>query len=90
MSIELDIDSPTRPWCKTFSTKEISIGSETVGILDFLMLAHYVLTNTDLEGDDDPRHQFLACVRAMREEEGWNPTGKRLESNIPAVLPSSS
>lgn len=90
MSIKLDIDSQTHPWCKTFSAKEIAIGDEVVGLRDFLMLAHYVLTNTDLEGDDDPRFQFLECIRAMHKVEGWNPEGKRLESNVPAVLPESS
>lgn len=85
MSITLDIDSPTKPWCKTITSKKIVIGKEEVGLEDFIYLAHYVLTNTDLE-PDDPRRQFVKCVQAMHEDEGWNgKTSVGLRSAVPPL-----
>jgi len=87
MSITLDLDSRTKPWCKTMTAKEVVIGGETVGILDFLVLAHYVLTNTDLE-PDDPRRQFVKCVQAMHEDEGWNgESSVALRSKVTPIPP---
>lgn len=71
MSITLELDSKTKPLCYTTGAQEVVVGREQIGILDFLYLAHYVLTNTDLE-PDDPRRQFVKCVQAMHEDEGWN------------------
>lgn len=89
MSITLDIDSPTKPWCKTNGHhpdgEKVIIGKEEVGLQDFLVLAHYVLTNFDLK-PDDPRKQFVDCIKAMREEEGWNgPNSKALRSDRPPI-----
>ncbi|HEY4515475.1 MAG TPA: hypothetical protein VJJ22_04985 [Candidatus Paceibacterota bacterium] len=70
----------------------IIIGDYELSLLDFLVTAHYVLTNTDLE-QDDPRRQFVRCVSAMNEVHGWgrnnippNPEAVRFESPVDPVL----
>ncbi len=86
MSLKLNIDSPTEPLCSMDQQRNVQIGSETVGVKDFCMLVHYVLTNMDL-APNDPRRQLVDCVRAMREEDGFNVGGKRLESNLRPISP---
>lgn len=47
-------------------TDEILLSME-----DFVSLAVYVLTNTNLQGDDDPRLAFVERVKAFRLEDGF-------------------
>lgn len=87
MSIILDLESPTKPVCSWRSSvgRGIEIGHEEVGLRDFLCLAHYVLTNVDLTGPDDPRLHFVQCVRTMREADGHNAGGRRLEATMTPI-----
>ena len=64
----------------------VLLGDCEISMADFLLAAHYVLTNTDLEADD-LRPQFVECIKKMSEVEGHNEGEKRLSSTIPAVLP---
>lgn len=73
---------------KTWWPKTVHLGDYEISIEDFLIAAKYVLTNTDLE-PDDPRLQFVKCVQSMRETDGYNPSGKRLASSVPPVLPEN-
>jgi len=57
----------------------VNIGDYEISLEDFLIAAHYVLTNTDLE-EDDPRRKFMDAIRTMREVDGHNPGRKRLDS----------
>ncbi len=70
---------------KTFGLGEEEIvyfGNYEISLRDFLMAAYYVLTNTNLQ-EDDPRRQFVECVRSMQEVEGWNADElKRLSTNV--------
>jgi hypothetical protein len=49
-----------------------------LSLRDVLMLCSYVLTNTDLDPDDE-RLKFVEAVKAMKVVDGWNRGGKRLE-----------
>lgn len=48
-------------------------------------MAHYVLTNVNLNGDKDPRLDFVKCVKNMKISPGWNGEGKRLDSGLPSL-----
>lgn len=65
----------------------VHLGDYEISLEDFLITAKYVLTNTDLD-PNDPRLQFMKCVQSMKEVDGYNLNGKRLESSLPAVLPN--
>lgn len=63
----------------------IYLGDYEISLSDFLCAAKYVLSNTDLE-PNDPRLQFVKCIRETREIGGYNPSKMRLESTVPPVL----
>ncbi len=93
MSLSLDLGTkPEGLEVKTFGQtigpdplQMVYIGDYKISMKDFLCAAEYVLTNTDLE-PDDPRLQFLKCVRSMKIVKGYNSGGKRLK---PLVWPIS-
>lgn len=62
----------------------VHLGEYEISMKDFLCAADYVLTNTDLEVDD-PRLQFVRCVKSMKIVEGYNPGRKRLEASVPPI-----
>ncbi len=64
---------------------DVQIGDYEISMKDFLLVVHYVLTNTNLE-PDDPRLQFVKCVQSMQKIDGWGGSGKRLEDNTPPVI----
>lgn len=64
----------------------VFIGDYEISLMDFLAAAEYVLTNTDLKPNDDPRLQFVKCVESMKEVDGYNADMKRLKSSVPAVI----
>ena len=73
--------------------QELYLGDYEISMTDFLELAHYVLTNTNLEGDDDPRLQFVKSVKAMKVVDGHrviiagkNVPTKRLATEVTPVL----
>lgn len=78
---------PARLGIKTFGLgiDTIFLGDYEISLEDFLFAAHYVLTNTDLEGPEDPRLQFLKCIRSMEEVEGYMKGAKRLKTSEPPV-----
>ncbi|MEK7664306.1 MAG: hypothetical protein AAB340_02645 [Patescibacteria group bacterium] len=67
----------------------VHLGDYEISIEDFLVVAKYVLTNTDLDSND-PRLQFVKCVQSMKEVKGYNSGQKRLAASEPAVLPPQS
>lgn len=80
LSVKTHSDDPT----VYFTAKGINL---EISLLDFLAAAHYVLTNSNLE-EDDPRFQFLECVRSMKPEDVGR--GKqRLESSVPLITPDA-
>lgn len=82
MSLELNMG--TRPKGlsaqTSFGVGSLYLGDYEISLADFLQLARYVLTNTDLSGPDDPRLRFVAYVREMGPIDGYNPGGTRLTS----------
>lgn len=48
-----------------------------IPVLDYLAMAWYVLTNSDLY-EDDPRTAFVDVVKRLQQVEGHVPGGKRL------------
>lgn len=52
-----------------------------ISVEDFLFAAHYVLTNTDLR-KNDPRIQFVRCIKKMKRVSGWNENNRRFKSPI--------
>ena len=84
---------------KTFGIGKdvVFFGDYEVSIEDFLIAAHYVLTNSNLTGEDDPRLQFIECVRSMKVVDGWPNLSdgkeiktKRLDTEILPVLGKSA
>lgn len=94
------LERGTKP--KNLEVKTWGLGSDVVffgdyeiSIEDFLIAAHYVLTNTNLS-KNDPRLQFVECVRSMQVTEGFPILSggeeiktKRLETDVPPVLDSA-
>jgi len=66
----------------------VFLGDYEISIEDFLVIAEYVLTNTDLE-PNDPRLQFVKCVQSMKQTDGYNPNRNKLEASEPAIPPQS-
>ena len=65
----------------------VYLGDYEISIEDFFFAAEYVLTNTNLY-PNDPRLQFVKCVKSMKKVEGYNsPSQKRLQSSEPSFLP---
>jgi len=52
---------------------EITIGSSCLSMVDFCEVALYVLTNTDLEGESDPRYDLIARLSGLAIAEGKSP-----------------
>ncbi len=57
---------------------EILIGPACVSMEVFCEMVKYVLTNTDLEGDEDPRYDLIALLQSTVVAEGNNPKQKRI------------
>lgn len=62
----------------------VHLGDYEISMRDFLALAFYVLTNTDLTPRDQ-RLQFLKCMQQMRKVEGFDSNKKRLESPVAPI-----
>lgn len=58
--------------------KTIFFGDYEISLSDFMHAAMYVLTNTDLVGDSDPRLRFLREARLLEETVGFDPNRRRL------------
>jgi hypothetical protein len=50
--------------------EEVRLCGKSLSMKDFCALAFYVLTNTDLQGDKDPRHRFVEIVKSMTTTAG--------------------
>jgi hypothetical protein len=74
----LNNDSPSQPTVKAHEDK-VEINNIEIGMQDFMFTVAYVLQNTDLSGDDDPRRALVAKVREIREVPGYNHGKLRLE-----------
>lgn len=95
MSLTLD-DPETQPQglsCKTFGhgTPRVFVGDYQIAMTDFLVLAEYVLTNTNLQ-PVDPRPAFLDRCKQATLLPGWslavNDPAQRIdmEGTVPATL----
>lgn len=90
MTLELSEDTiPRGLTVKTFGpptdANVVHLGQYEIALDDFLAVAFYVLTNTDLDGDHDPRLEFVATVNRLQEIPGWNPNRKRLNEILPTT-----
>lgn len=56
----------------------VHLGTYELSLTDFLEVARYVLTNTDLE-EFDPRREFVEEVKASVEVGGFAPSHNRLQ-----------
>jgi hypothetical protein len=72
----------------------IKIGDYQIDQDDFFRLVHFIMTNTNLSGPDDPRLHFVQCMRSMDIGEGTPNIAmgaliktQRLTSNIAPVKP---
>ena len=89
MSLTLDLGTvPKGLRCKTHGLVPISlsdkvdIGDYELTIEDFCMLVHYVMTNTDLLGPDDPRISLVKMFRKARVVDGYNSSADRYDMNF--------
>lgn len=86
MSIELDSPgtepSPVHVTWMHGVPRRVDVAHGACGfhlsIEDVLVLCSYVLTNSDLDPDDE-RLKFVEAVKEMKVVEGWNKGGRRLE-----------
>lgn len=95
--MSLVLDRGTKPdglQAKTFGVDDevVFLGDYKITMEDFLVLAHYVLTNSNLT-EDDPRLQFVESVRGMAVVKDYPVTiggkeldTKRLHTDVPPVL----
>jgi hypothetical protein len=58
---------------------EVWIGDYEISLEDFLAAAAYVLVNTDLQSENDPRLKFIDDVAALQQKPGFNAGQTRLE-----------
>lgn len=92
MSLSLDLG--TKPdgltACFMFGEDVICLGAYEITMRDFLGLAEYVLTNTDLT-PNDPRLHFVRLASSMCVVDGYNPGHSRLKVNTDhvALLPDA-
>lgn len=63
----------------------VHIGEYSISLVDFLFMAEYVLTNTPLM-ENDPRRQFVRCVKSMTEELWVTNKQTYLKNTEPALL----
>lgn len=92
MSLRLDLGTiPAGLEIKTWGIHEVpslvnwvKLGEYVISLPDFLVAAHYVLTNTDLQ-QDDPRLQFMKCMEAMKVVDGFMAGQRCLETTVPPV-----
>ncbi len=56
---------------QVFGGKGVHIGEYCVSPEDFWEMVRYVLTNTNLEGEKDPRLKFIGDVKKARATEGF-------------------
>jgi hypothetical protein len=89
MSLSLDLGTkPKGLEVKTYgigNLEAVYLGDYEISMEDFLIMAEYVLTNSDLKPNDQ-RLQFIKCIKSMQEVEGWNENGKRLQPSAPPIL----
>lgn len=93
----MQLDMGTKPQGLTVKTYSwgmgdlsgvVFVGDYEISLPDFLAVASYVLTNTDL-APDDPRRQFVQHVAAMKAVGGFNQGGERFESDVPLFAPAT-
>ena len=83
MSLELSFSTPKGLEIKTLGlgSQDIFLGDYRIPMQDFLDMAEYVLTNTDLE-INDPRSKFLSRLKKVKTAPGWdvnqNPKCRRI------------
>ena len=94
MSMVLDETKPKGLEIKTHGIGEdvVFLGDYEIAMEDFLIAAHYVLTNTNLRNNDS-RLQFVKCVRSMKVTKGYplfavgkKTNTKRLATKIPPII----
>ncbi len=66
--------------CRIEGKQLVRIGDYFLPLHDFFVLAHYVMTNTDLEGPEDPRVQFVESVKRMQTIPGYSAMGRDVDS----------
>ena len=89
MSLKLSYPKPEGLEAKTaFTGSDIFLGDYQISMEDFLALTEYVLTNTDLAGDKDPRWRFITRIRASGIVPGWDSAqnSQCLRINVPRDL----
>ena len=77
---EVGVKSHSNPLARsltTISSEHLKGGLVVMGAHDipmeaFMAAALYALTNTNLEGDDDPRITFLEHVKSLMQVEGYD------------------
>jgi len=84
MSLRLeDGTTPKGLMAKTWGPNEVELGKYVISMNDFMALACYVMTNSDLSGKNDPRLKFIKTVKSMKSVKGFTKGLKRLEIGLP-------
>lgn len=68
---------------KTYATMpwKVYIGEYEISIWDFCSMVEYVLENTDLMGDADPRLKLIEEIKKSKTVKGFNEGRKRILTN---------
>ncbi len=64
---------------------KVRLGWYDISMKDFLFVVEHLLTDTDLE-PNDPRLQFVECVKSMKKIQGRYVGGKRLKALVPPIV----
>ena len=79
MSLQLSFSKPQVVCTVAPDSGTVFVGDYEISMQDFLHLAEYVLTNTDLT-NNDPRLEFVKKVGVkLKIVPGYNPGKQRLE-----------
>ena len=87
MSLQLELGSSKGLEVKTNALDPIiylrtQLDKAEMSMHDFVHFVRYVMTNTDLEGEKDPRLKLIEAFLGYRIVEGYSPDAKRIEMFI--------
>jgi len=76
-AIPRDLEIKSHPNIPGHENETVRIGEYHMSLSDFLVMAEYVLTNTDIV-PNDPRVKFLERIKRAEPIPGWNPGNQRI------------
>ena len=67
----LQVKSTSGPGSELFGGEGVNIGEYRLSMEDFCATVRYVLTNTNMEGEQDPRLKLIGDIKNARMTDGF-------------------